>query len=178
MNNKIVMMVVAAFVAVGLIFVIGKNMTGPKTDLVNELLRAPAPRADNSTQQPEQAWGPDYSNIKIEQVIVTDMVYGDGPAVLPDSVVDMLYTVWVYDPASPKNQGALIAKSDEKAYRVKLGKGNLLAGWEQGMQGMRLGGKRQLLIPHKLAYGEHGVSGKIPPKAVIMVEVEFKGAVN
>ena len=189
-KSVLIVVVVLALVLAGLYLVL-RGGPGIGTDPVNELLKKQAavtkkplppsptnPETGEALPAPvreaERSWGPNYSGIQVKKMIPKDIVYGEGQLVEKDSVVEILYSVWVYDPAAPKNRGIQIARSEGKPYKIKLGRGNLLEGWEMGLVGMRAGGKRELLIPGDLAYGEDGVKSKIPPNAIVLVETEVK----
>ena len=122
---------------------------------------------------PSDGKNPKYPGITIKDVITKDLVFGNGEAfVTKDSTIDMKYQSWVYRPDRPGNKGRSIATALDKPMRVKLGSGTLVPGWETGLIGMLKGGKRQLIIPAHLAYGEKGVKNEVPENAIVLVEAE------
>ncbi len=95
-----------------------------------------------------------------------DFEEGSGPEIVPFSQVLVDYTGWLED-------GAMFDSSiGKQPFSVVVGTGSVIQGWDEGLQGMKLGGRRQLVIPAELAYGESG-SGPIPPNAVLIFEVEI-----
>jgi FKBP-type peptidyl-prolyl cis-trans isomerase FkpA len=88
--------------------------------------------------------------------------------------VTVHYTGWLYDQAKPDRRGAQFDSSrGGQPFQFVLGAGQVIAGWEQGVQGMKVGGQRRLLIPAALAYGEHGAGGVIAPGASLVFDVEL-----
>ena len=77
----------------------------------------------------------------------------------------MHYTGWLYDKASPRRRvsSSTVRARAATVSRSRLGAGDVIAGWDQGVAGMRVGGQRRLTIPAALAYGEQGAGGVIPP---------------
>src|SRR5437868_6436482 len=99
-----------------------------------------------------------------------DIKQGTGPEVKTGDTVQMEYTGWL---TSGK-------KFDSNAgtghpFTVKLGAGDVIKGWDQGIPGMKVGGKRQLRIPPDLAYGAQGYPGAIPPNATLIFDVKLLG---
>lgn len=104
---------------------------------------------------------------------VTDTVVGRGPIAQPGATVSMRYTGWLW--ANGK-RGAKFDSSEGHGGGVldfPLGAGEVIPGWDQGIAGMRVGGKRRLIIPPELAYGADGAGEVIPPGATLMFEVEL-----
>ncbi|MBM5811840.1 MAG: FKBP-type peptidyl-prolyl cis-trans isomerase [Gammaproteobacteria bacterium] len=86
------------------------------------------------------------------------------------------YTGWLYDAAAPGGRGRQFDSSRGRGqpFAFVLGEGRVIAGWEQGCTGMQVGGRRRLIIPPELAYGESGVGdGLIPPGATLLFEIEL-----
>jgi FKBP-type peptidyl-prolyl cis-trans isomerase FkpA len=111
-----------------------------------------------------------------ETLLVTDLVKGVGDEAFPGMVVICHYTGWLYDPAAPDHHGSKFDSSHDRGQPLSfpLGSGRVIPGWEQGIPGMKVGGKRRLVIPPSLAYGSRGAgNGVIPPNATLVFEVEL-----
>jgi FKBP-type peptidyl-prolyl cis-trans isomerase FkpA len=105
----------------------------------------------------------------------TDSKQGAGAEAVAGRPVRVHYTGWLYDPAAPGGKGAKFDSSlDRKVpFEFVLGAGRVIKGWDQGVQGMRVGGQRTLVIPASLGYGERGAGGVIPPNATLIFDVEL-----
>ena len=92
----------------------------------------------------------------------------------PGSKVSVHYTGWLYN---NDKKGAKFDSSVDrgKPFEFKLGAHQVIAGWDEGVAGMRVGGKRTLIIPPELGYGARGAGGVIPPNATLIFEVELLG---
>ena len=104
----------------------------------------------------------------------TDTKTGDGAAATAGNKVSVHYTGWLY------NNGAKGAKFDSSVdrgqpFQFTLGAHQVIAGWDEGVAGMKVGGKRTLIIPPELGYGARGAGGVIPPNATLMFDVELLG---
>ena len=104
----------------------------------------------------------------------TDTKTGDGATATPGNKVSVHYTGWLY------NNGAKGAKFDSSVdrgqpFQFTLGAHQVIAGWDEGVAGMKVGGKRTLIIPPALGYGARGAGGVIPPNATLMFDVELLG---
>ena len=103
---------------------------------------------------------------------IIDVKPGVGPVAKPGQMVTVHYTGWLYE------HGAKGAKFDSSVDRgtpftFALGAGQVIAGWDQGVAGMKVGGKRTLIIPPELGYGDAGAGGAIPPGATLIFDVEL-----
>ena len=104
-----------------------------------------------------------------------DTVVGAGAAARAGREVTVHYTGWLHDPAAPQQRGAKFDSSKDRndPFRFDLGARMVIAGWDEGVQGMQEGGTRVLLIPPQLGYGARGAGGVIPPNATLQFEVEL-----
>ena len=102
-----------------------------------------------------------------------DLRAGTGAIALPGSLLAVHYTGWLYDPAATDNKGGMFDSSlGSTPLAFTLGNGEVIAGWEQGLPGMSVGGLRRLIIPPDLAYGDRR-NGAIPPYATLIFEIEL-----
>lgn len=103
------------------------------------------------------------SGLKIE-----DLVEGTGTMAEAGKVVAVHYTGWLENGSkfdSSKDRG--------QPFEFPLGGGRVIRGWDEGVQGMKVGGTRKLTIPSELGYGSRGAGGVIPPDATLIFEVEL-----
>lgn len=108
-------------------------------------------------------------------LIVEDVKKGSGEMAANKSAVAMHYTGWLYDDAAEDHKGAEFDSSFKrnKPLEFVLGMGRVIKGWDQGIEGMQVGGKRRLVIPPELGYGERGFGQVIPPNSTLMFDVEL-----
>jgi FKBP-type peptidyl-prolyl cis-trans isomerase FkpA len=123
----------------------------------------PAPAAAQAEQGPK--------------VQVVDHVIGKGTEATYGSTVVVNYTGWFYKPLAAKQHGRKFDSSldaGREPLEFQLGARQVIKGWEQGVQGMKVGGKRTLIIPSELAYGKRGAGGgSIPPDSDLIFDVEL-----
>jgi FKBP-type peptidyl-prolyl cis-trans isomerase FkpA len=106
---------------------------------------------------------------------VTDVVEGTGEVAEPGRVAVVHYTGWLHDAEVEDGKGTKFDSSVDRGepFRFPLGAGRVIRGWDEGVAGMRVGGKRQLVIPPDMAYGERGAGRLIPPGATLVFDVEL-----
>lgn len=104
----------------------------------------------------------------IQDLIIEDILIGTGFEVKPGNTVTIHYAGML------ENGKKFDSSYDRNApFSTPIGIGYVIAGWDQGVVGMRVGGKRKLTIPHHLAYGEAGIPGVIPPKSTLIFDLEL-----
>jgi FKBP-type peptidyl-prolyl cis-trans isomerase FkpA len=118
----------------------------------------------------------DPSQVNIE-FITTDLVMGSGPQAATGNRVTVNYTGWLYNQAGVESKGAQF-DSSVQAGRTPLefviGSSNIIPGFQQGVIGMRMGGKRRVYMPSNLAYGNSGSQdGRIPPNSALVFELDL-----
>ena len=104
-----------------------------------------------------------------------DTRIGSGESARAGQQVQVHYTGWLHDAAQPDARGRKFDSSKDRGqpFAFGLGAGQVIAGWDEGVQGMQVGGTRVLLIPPQLGYGARGAGGVIPPNATLVFEVEL-----
>ncbi|MFC4728043.1 FKBP-type peptidyl-prolyl cis-trans isomerase [Coralloluteibacterium thermophilus] len=113
----------------------------------------------------------------VDELTRIDEASGEGPVATPGSTVTVHYTGWLYDEDAPRQRGAKFDSSHDRGepFSFLLGAGRVIRGWDDGVAGMRVGGRRVLLIPAEEAYGRRGAGRAIPPNASLVFEVELLG---
>ena len=101
-------------------------------------------------------------------LIIEDLVVGDGAEAAAGQHVTVHYTGWLTDGRKFDS-----SKDRNDPFAFALGARQVIAGWDEGVQGMKVGGKRKLTIPPELGYGARGAGGVIPPNATLVFEVEL-----
>ena len=101
------------------------------------------------------------------ELLITDLLIGDGKTAVKGALITTHYTGWLED-------GTVFDSSHErgKPFQCVIGTGRVIKGWDLGLMGMRVGGKRKLLVPAHLGYGERSV-GAIPPGSDLTFEIEL-----
>ena len=103
-----------------------------------------------------------------------DEKVGDGAAAAAGKKVSVHYTGWL-DEAGKKGKKFDSSLDRGQPFEFSLGAGQVIAGWDEGVAGMKIGGKRTLMIPAALGYGARGAGGAIPPNANLIFDVELLG---
>ena len=101
-----------------------------------------------------------------------DTVVGEGAVAEAGQRVAVHYTGWLYE--NGEAGGKFDSSKDRgQPFVFPLGAGHVIKGWDEGLQGMAVGGTRRLVIPSELGYGARGAGGVIPPNATLLFEVEL-----
>ena len=125
---------------------------------------AAAPAAAPATATPAAAPKPVTTASGLKY---TDTKIGTGVVALMGNTVNVKYDGWLYE------GGKRGKEFDKGTFDFKIGNHEVIPGWEEGLQGMRIGGTRELIIPPALGYGARGAGGVIPPNATLDFEVEL-----
>lgn len=103
-------------------------------------------------------------------LVFEDSLVGEGAEARAGQMVTVHYTGWLTDGSKFDS-----SKDRNDPFQFALGRGQVIGGWDEGVQGMKIGGTRKLTIPPALGYGARGAGGVIPPDATLVFEVELLG---
>jgi FKBP-type peptidyl-prolyl cis-trans isomerase len=113
----------------------------------------------------------------VADLIKTDVKPGTGAEATSGQRVTVHYTGWLYDAAQGDKKGSKFDSSRDRnePFTFRLGAGEVIRGWDEGVAGMKVGGQRTLTIPPAMGYGARGAGGVIPPNATLVFDVELLG---
>ena len=111
----------------------------------------------------------------VTELMKTDSKPGTGAEAASGQNVTVHYTGWLYDETKGDKKGSKFDSSRDRnePFTFRLGAGEVIRGWDEGVAGMKVGGKRTLIIPPQLGYGARGAGGVIPPNATLLFDVEL-----
>lgn len=106
-----------------------------------------------------------------------DVTIGEGAVATEGQNVSVHYTGWLFEPEATDKHGTKFDSSVDRGqpFQFPLGGGRVIKGWDQGVEGMKVGGKRTLIIPPEMGYGARGAGRTIPPNAILIFDVELLG---
>lgn len=118
---------------------------------------------------------PAAAEVDMSELIIEDMEAGSGEPIVAGQLAVVHYTGWLFDEAASDNKGEKFDSSLDRGdpFAFKLGGGQVIRGWDVGVEGMRVGGSRRLVIPASLGYGARGAGGVIPGGATLIFEVSL-----
>lgn len=133
---------------------------------------APAAAAESAAVTAAPTPDPGSSSMPLQK---TDLTPGTGAEISSGQTALVHYTGWLFEMAAPDNKGKQFDSSvGGEPFEFQLGAGHVIPGWDQGVVGMKVGGKRRLVIPPDMAYGSRGAGGGlIPPGATLVFDVEL-----
>lgn len=119
---------------------------------------------------------PNAGHSNVTTLIKKDTKVGSGAEAVQGKLVTVQYTGWLYDEKAPDHKGAKFDSSYDRndPFSFQLGAGSVIRGWDEGLVGMKVGGKRTLIIPPDMAYGPRAMGNVIPPNSTLVFDVELQ----
>jgi FKBP-type peptidyl-prolyl cis-trans isomerase FkpA len=113
----------------------------------------------------------------VGKLMITDQKVGTGTKAQDDSEVRINYTGWLYSAKAPDHHGAKFDSSYDSGRPLEfvIGAEQVIPGMDSAVRGMRVGGKREVIIPSSLGYGERGAGSDIPPNSALVFDIELIG---
>jgi len=149
--------------AIGLLTAVALSATGCSKKAAEPATTTPA-----QTAPAEPASTTPSATTEVTQLEIKDVVEGKGAEVNSGDTVTVNYTGWLLD--GTKFDSSL---DRNEPFEFTVGAGKVIQGWDEGLAGMKVGGKRELLIPSAMGYGEQGAGGVIPPNASLKFEIDL-----
>ena len=111
----------------------------------------------------------------VTSFVVKDTVVGTGNTARDDSEVRIQYTGWLYDAKAPDHHGAKVDSSYDSGRPLSftMGANEVVEGMESGVRGMKVGGKRTIIVPSRMGYGKRGAAPEVPPNSALVFDIEL-----
>jgi FKBP-type peptidyl-prolyl cis-trans isomerase len=165
-NVTIILIIISVAGLIGVLFLLNSRSTNPATSLPDDNLSLVNQNQNNNSSSPTQKPNPTFSPVK--ELKIEELKVGTGAEVSSGSsatvhYIGALVDGKVFDSSIPRNQ----------PFTFKVGAGSVIKGWDEGLIGMKVGGKRRLHIPSEKGYGAQGAPGAIPPNATLIFDIDL-----
>lgn len=139
------------------------------------LVTAACGGSDSSPSNSPNTATPENGLSNITSLQITNVKIGEGAEAVSGRTVVVHYTGWLWSQSAAGNRGTKFDSSRDRnePFPFPLGAGRVIAGWDQGVAGMKVGGQRTLVIPPNMGYGPQGYPPVIPPNATLVFDVEL-----
>jgi FKBP-type peptidyl-prolyl cis-trans isomerase FkpA len=136
---------------------------------------AQAPTTPGADSSPTSSTTASKFGANVTELKIIDQKQGTGSEAVAGKAVVVHYTGWLYDATAADGHGKKFDSSLDRnvPFGFLLGTGKVIKGWDEGVAGMKVGGKRTLVIPPQKGYGERGAGGLIPPNSTLLFDVEL-----
>ena len=148
--------------------------TTTKTETKSKKHESKEAKKDGKKDSKKEASKDDALPKEVKKLIMHDSTVGTGKVATKGKKIKVNYTGWLYDPTKTMGRGEQFDTSvGREPFTFTLGAGEVIKGWDEGFENMKVGGKRKLIIPAEMGYGANGAGNAIPPNKDLMFEVEL-----